>query len=104
MGKIEVDNPMTKVKRNSEMDLCQVKNGKIRRKLEAALQYGRVSYFLRWQEPNFFQKVFLKKRTKLIFCVNEAQLSQAKAVIEDLDFAEGDIKMIEQKSKNKYIF
>ncbi|MCQ2521632.1 MAG: hypothetical protein MJ105_04580 [Lachnospiraceae bacterium] len=104
MGKVEVDNPMTKVKRNSEMDLCSVRSKKVRRKLEGAFQYSSVSYFLRWQEPNFFQKLFLKRKTKLIFCVNEAQLAKATAVIESLDLAEGDVTMIGKKSNNKYIF
>lgn len=104
MGKVEVDNPMTKVKRNNEIDLCEVKNGKIRRKLEGALQYARVSYFLRWQEPNFFQRHLLGKKTKLIFCINQAQYEQALIVIEDLGLSEGDIRMIGVKSKNKYLY
>ena len=45
-----IENEMTKVKVNNEIDLCEVSNEKIRRKIEAALQYARVSYFLRWQE------------------------------------------------------
>mgnify|MGYP003300243636 CR=1 FL=1 len=62
---MRIENEMTKVKVNNEIDLCEVSSEKVRRKIEAALQYARVSYFLRWQEPGFFARLFLHERTKL---------------------------------------
>ena len=104
MGKVDVDNPMTRVKRNNEVDLCEVKNGKVRRQLEGAMQYARISYFLRWIEPGFFERTFLKKHNKLIFCVNAAQFEDALEVISSLGLTENDVKILGQKSQNKYIY
>lgn len=42
---MRIENEMTKVKVNNEIDLCEVSSEKVRRKIEAALQYARVSYF-----------------------------------------------------------
>lgn len=99
---MKIENEMTRVKVNNELDLCEVASEKVRRKLEAALQYARVSYFLRFQEPGFFGRVFLHERTRLIFCVNAAQLDDALGVIEDLGLTEKDIKYMGTRAKNRY--
>ena len=97
-----IENMMTKVKVNNEIDLCEVASEKVRRKVEAALQYARVSYFLRWQEPGFFARVFLHERTRLIFCINAAQVEDAMKVFEELNLSEKEVRMLNQKSKNVY--
>ena len=99
-----IENQMTKVKVNNEIDLCEVLGEKTRRKLETALQYARVSYFLRWQEPNFIRRVLFHEKTSLIFCVNAAQHEDALAVCEELGLTEKEIKYLGCKSKNKYIY
>ena len=101
---MKIENQMTKVKVNNEIDLCEVANEKVRRKLEGALQYARVSYFLKWQEPSFIRKTLFKDRTKLIFCVNSAQLEDALAVCDDLGFTEKEVRFIGEKSKNRNIY
>ncbi len=105
-----IDNMMTRVKVNNEIDLCEVVPGKsrrmeeIRHRIEAALQYARVSYFLRWQEPGFFAKVFLRERPKLVFCINSAQLDDALDVFDELQLTDQEVRMLGGKSKNKYIY
>ena len=101
---MKIENQMTKVKVNNEIDLCEVANEKVRRKLEGALQYARVSYFLRWQEPGFFRRSFLHERTKLIFCVNAAQLDDALRVCDELGFTEKEVRFLGEKSKNRNIY
>ena len=99
-----IENEMTKVKVNNEIDLCEVSNEKIRRKIEAALQYARVSYFLRWQEPGFFGKHFLHEKTRLIICINAAQVDDALRVFNDLNLSEKDVHMLGNKSHNRYLY
>ncbi|MBR4208173.1 MAG: hypothetical protein K5987_06105 [Lachnospiraceae bacterium] len=107
---MNIDNMMTRVKVNNEIDLCEVRGGKkrnvgaVRHKIEAALQYARISYFLRWQEPGFFARIFAGERTKLIFCINSAQLEDAMKVLEGLDISADDVKLLGGKSKNKYVY
>ena len=69
-----IDNMMTHVKVNNEIDLCEIKSEKARKKVETAMQYAQISYFLRWQEPGFLEKLLFHKSTKVVMCVNRAQL------------------------------
>ncbi len=86
-----IDNMMTHVKVNNEIDLCEIKSEKVRRKIEAAMQYAQISYFLRWQEPGFWGKVLFHKATKVVMCINKAQLEFAVEVLDDLGLTEKDI-------------
>lgn len=100
----KIDNPMTHVKVNNEIDLCEVTSEEVRKKLEVALQKKRISYFLRFQEPGFLQKVFRKAKNKIIFCINSASLEIATEVIEGLQLEAEEIKMLGDKSKNEYYY
>ena len=102
--KMQIENQMTRVTVNNEIDLCEVASEKVRRKIEAALQYARVSYFLKWQEPSFFAKHFMHERTRLIFCVNQAQVDDALKVFDELNLSEKEVRIIGVKSKNKYVY
>ena len=101
---MHIENEMTKVKVNNEVDFCEVSSEKVRRKVEAAFQYARVSYFLRWQEPSFFGKYFMNERTRLIFCVNSSQVEDALDVIAQLGLSNKEVRMLGGKSKNKYFY
>lgn len=101
---MRIENQMTKVKVNNEIDLCEVASEKIRHKIEGALQYAGVSYFLRWQEPNFFSKLFFHEKTRLIFCINAAQVDDALRVFDELNLSEKEVKILGEKSKNKYVY
>ncbi len=107
---MNIDNMMTRVKVNNEIDLCEIVAGKnkrvadIRHRIESALQYARVSYFLRWQEPGFFKKIFTHEKAKLVFCINSAQLEDALRVIEELGLTESEVRMIGEKSKYQYLY
>ena len=101
---MKIENEMTKVKVNNEIDLCEVASEKVRRKIEAALQYAGISYFLRWQEPSFIGKHFMHEKTRLIFCVNSAQVDDALHVFDDLNLSEKEVRIIGSKSKNRYLF
>ncbi len=106
----DIDNMMTRVKVNNEIDLCEILPKKlkqaeeIRHRIEAELQRARVSYFLRWQEPGFFARLFFKERPKLVFCINSAQLDDAMEVLDELNLTDQEVRLIKEKSKNKYVY
>lgn len=100
----KIDNPMTHVKVNNEIDFCEVKSEETRRKLEVALQKVRVSYFLRWQEPNWIQRLFKAKQTTIVFCINDAFLEKANEALESLKLDSSEYRLLGGKSKNKYYF
>lgn len=105
-----IENMMTHIKVNNEVDLCEIVAGNdkrrnaVRHKIEAALQYARVSYFLRWQEPGFLKKFLMKEQTRLIICVNAAQMEEALQVLDGLQLTEKDVRLSGKKSKNRYIY
>lgn len=96
-----VENEYSKVKVNNEMDFCSVTDTDVKAILEKAFMKARVSYFLRWEKPGFFAKLFSGAKSSIVFCINSAQLETAEEVIKELGDVENSIKMIRIKSNNK---
>ncbi len=105
-----IDDRLKSVKVNNEIDLCEViarkqsQADQIRHKIEASMQYARVSYFLRWQEPGLFARIFKGDRTTVVFCVNSAQLEDAMQVLADLELTDQEIRLLGTKSRNRYVY
>lgn len=96
-----MENEYSKVKVNNEMDFCSVTDTGIKTALEKAFMKARVSYFLRWEKPGFFAKIFGGAKPSIVFCINSAQIETAETVIKELGDMESAIKMIRIKSNNK---
>ncbi len=96
-----VENEYSKVKVNNEMDFCSVTDMDVKTALEKAFMKARVSYFLRWEKPGIFSKVFGGAKPRIVFCINSAQIETAEEVMKELGDMESDIKMIRTKSNNK---
>lgn len=99
-----VENEFSKVKVNNEMDYCSVTDIDVKTALEKAFMKARVSYFLRWEKPGFFARMFTGAKTSIVFCINSAQLETAEEVVKSLGDKEANIKMIRTKSNNKIGF
>lgn len=97
-----LENELSKVKVNNELDFCSVVSKEKKVILEKAFMKARVSYFLRWEKPGFFAKVFSGAKTRVVFCINSAQVETADEVIRSLgdEFAE-ELKIIKTKSNNR---
>jgi hypothetical protein len=95
-----LQNEYSKVKVNNEIDLCSVTDPDVKSVLEKAFLKARVSYFLRWEKPGFFSKIFRGSKTKIVFCINSAQLSTAEEVLETLEDVKDEIKILKTKSHN----
>jgi hypothetical protein len=95
-----VENEYSKVKVNNEIDLCSVTDPDVKAVLEKAFLKARVSYFLRWEKPSIFEKIFKNSKTRIVFCINSAQLSIAEEVLEGLEDVKDEIKMLKTKSHN----
>ena len=102
------DNARSKIKVNNEIDLCEIVAAKhkkveeIRHRIAAALQYARISYSIRWQEPGFVGKVFFREKARPVFCVNAAQFEEALRIFDELQLTNQEVHLIGEKSKNKY--
>ena len=95
-----LENEYSKVKVNNEIDFCSVTDTNVKTTLEKAFMKARVSYFLRWEKPGFFSKIFGGTKPSIVFCINSAQIDTAEEVLKDLGDLEADIKMIRMKSNN----
>lgn len=103
-GVMILENEYSKVRVNNEMDFCSVTDMEVKAKLEKAFMKARVSYFLRWEKPGFFARVFGGTKTRIVFCINSAQLETADEVIRELGDIESGISMLRTKSNNKVSF
>lgn len=97
-----MENELSKVKVNNELDFCSIMDPDKKTVLEKAFMKARVSYFLRWEKPGFFARVFAGEKSSVVFCINSAQLETAEEVVKNLgDDFEKSIKMIKTKSNNR---
>lgn len=100
-----VDTEYSKVKVNNEMDFCSIVDNEYKKELEKAFMKARVSYFLRWEKPKFFAKVFKREKMRVVFCINQAQIELAENVIKTLsEELTSQIRYIRTKSNNKMGF
>jgi len=99
-----VENEYSKVKVNNEIDYCSVTDTELKTALEKAFMKARVSYFLRWEKPGFFAKLFKSAKTSIVFCINSAQTETAQEVLNSLGDKQAEVKMIGTKSNNKVGF
>ncbi len=96
-----MENEYSKVKVNNEIDFCSVTDTDVKTVLEKALMKARVSYFLRWDKPGFFSRVFTGTKPSIVFCINSAQIETAEEVIKGLGETAKNVKMIRTKANNR---
>lgn len=96
-----VENEYNRGKVDNEIDLCAVMNQETKSVLEKAFLADRVSFFVRWETPGLFAKLFSGAKQKIVFCVNSEQLIIAEEVLEKLDLKDSEIEIIKKKSKNR---
>lgn len=99
-----MENEYSKVKVNNEMDFCSVTDLDVKKTLEKEFMRARVSYFLRWEKPGFWSRLFGGRKDSVVFCINSAQLETADAVLRELGEIEGDVRMLRTKSNNRIGF
>jgi len=99
-----VENEYSKVKVNNEIDFCSVTDVDVKKTLEKAFMKARVSYFLRWEKPGLFARLFTSAKTSIVFCINSAQTETAQEVLNSLGDKQAEIKLIGTKSNNKVGF
>lgn len=72
------------VKVHNELEYCVVEDLNIRKQLERLFLSQRISYYEKWDEPNFFMKLFTRATSShCIICINEMQKDKADEVLED---------------------
>ena len=96
-----VENEYNRGKVDNEIDLCAVSDMDTKNILEKAFLADRVSFFIRWETPGMFAKIFSGAKQRIVFCVNSEQMMIAEEVLEKLDLKDNQLEIIKKKSKNK---
>lgn len=96
-----VENEYNRGKVDNEYDFCAITDKDIKVQLEKLFMKQRVSYFLRWEKPGFFARLFSGATERIVFCINVADLDRAEEAIKELDLSENEIKLLRTKSNNK---
>ena len=99
-----VENLYSKVKVDNEIDFCSVTDINVKAAIEKAFMKARVSYFLRWEKPGFFSKMFGSRQSDIVFCINSAQIEIAEEILEELGDVGNSIKILKFKSNNRIGF
>lgn len=74
---------------NREVAFCKVYSLESKEKLEKLFLKNRISYFIEWQEKNFWQRIFgtsgAKEKNVFTVRINEADIELAKELIQGID-------------------
>ncbi|MBQ2934843.1 MAG: hypothetical protein IJ029_00540 [Lachnospiraceae bacterium] len=72
-----------------EVAFCKVYSLESKEKLEKLFLKNRISYFIEWQEKNFWQRLFgtesAKEKNVFTIRINEADIELAKELIQGID-------------------
>jgi len=99
-----VESEYCKVKVNNEIDFCSVTDTDVKAVLEKEFMKARVSYFLRWEKPGFFARLFSSAKPCIVFCINSAQRETAQEVLDGIGEQKSQVTMLGTKSNNKVGF
>lgn len=90
---------LSAVKVNNEIELCEVPNSECRKAIERALLKNRISYYIRWPRTT----VFSKNKDLCIICVNDNSREEAEEVVRVVCEETGyRVKLLLRKSHNRF--
>ncbi len=90
----------TTVKVNNEIELCEVNDSECKQLIEKALLQNRISYYIRWPKPPFFNR----KKYSCIICVNDMSREEAESVVRNICDETGySVNFIFKRSQANYL-
>lgn len=90
----------TTLKVHNEIELCEISDPDCKRLIEQALLKERISFYIRWLKPSFFNR----KKNVCIFCVNENVMDTAEDIVRSIcDEGGFPVKFLLRKSHNQYL-
>ena len=78
---------LSSVKVNNEIAFCAVTNKEQKDLIERLFLKNGISYFVRWEERGFFQKMFHAQDDRNIFviCIHDAYMDKAKELVSGME-------------------
>ena len=94
---------------HNEIELIKVNNVELKNKIEKLFLRNRISYFIRWEKPSFWDRMFGKGNTdKCKICINDWDKEIALELLEELESViagQGELllKKTETALKDSYV-
>ncbi len=72
---------------NNEVSFCKVYSKESKKILEERFLANRISYYIDWQDKNFFQRIFGSDKDKILCTVriNKADVERARELVSGLE-------------------
>lgn len=71
---------------DNEMDFCRVRNGAAKQKVESLFLKNGISYFVKWEERPFLDRLFRRSSEEtVILRINTQDYAKALGLVEQLD-------------------
>ena len=71
---------------HNEIELIKVNNVELKNKIEKIFLRNRISYFIRWDKPTFWQKIFGKvNENQCRICINEWDREIALELLKEIE-------------------
>ena len=71
---------------HNEIELVRVDSTELKNKIEKAFLRNRISYFIRWDNGSFLQKLFGKRNTEQCkICINDWDKEVALEILKDFE-------------------
>ena len=90
----------TTQKVNNEIELCEISDMECKQLIERELLKDRISYYIRWQKPSFFNR----KKNICIICVNDNVKEVAEDLVRSICDEKGySVKFLMRKAQNQFL-
>lgn len=90
----------TALKVNNEIEFCEVENPDCKREIERGLLENRISYYIRWPKPSFFNR----RKDCCIICINDSSRDTAEMIVRSICEQHGyDVRFLMRRSPNHYL-
>lgn len=83
------------VKVHNEIEYCTVWDQDVKMKIERAFLNNRISYYEKWEEPSFLQRLLGdKSQGKCTLCINGMQVEKATQILNELQLDGQHVEMV----------
>ncbi len=90
----------TSMKVHNEIELCEIYDPECKNLIERALLNERISFYIHWVKPSFFQR----PKNVCVFCVNENAKDAAEEIVRAICDENGyPVKFLLRRANNQYL-
>ena len=86
---------------HNEIELIKTDNMDLKNKIEKAFLRNRISYFIRWEKPSIWRKLFSGNHQECRICINDWDKEKALEILGQIDESIGsDGELLLKRTEN----